>query len=51
MTLRGRVENGVVVLTGGPPLADGTVVNVIPVEEVAGPPLPPTRAEASLPSF
>jgi hypothetical protein len=41
MTLRGRVENGVIVLTNGARLADGTVVNVTPVEEVAGPCLPP----------
>ena len=40
MTLRGRVENGVVVLTSGTPLPEGTVVNVIPAEEVAGPSLP-----------
>jgi hypothetical protein len=37
MTLQGRVENGVVVLTSGVPLPDGTLVNVIPVEEIAAP--------------
>jgi hypothetical protein len=40
MTFQGRVKNGVVVLTSGAPLPDGTLVNVIPVEEVAGPSLP-----------
>lgn len=38
MTYLGRVKNGVVVLDGGSPLADGTVVKVEPV--------PPTRAGA-----
>jgi hypothetical protein len=37
MTLQGRVKNGVVVLTNGSPLPDGTLVNVVPVDEVAGP--------------
>ena len=36
MTIQGRVKNGVVVLTNGSPLPDGTLVNVMPVEE-AGP--------------
>jgi hypothetical protein len=35
MTLQGRVNNGVVVLTSGPTLPDGTLVNVMPVDEVA----------------
>ena len=37
MTFQGRVKNGVVVLTNGSPLPDGTLVNVMPVDEVAGP--------------
>jgi hypothetical protein len=42
MTLQGHVKNGVVVLTSGPALPDGTLVNVVPVDEVAGPAvLPP----------
>lgn len=39
MTFQGRVMNGVVILTSGAPLPDGTLVNVIPVDEVAGPSL------------
>jgi hypothetical protein len=36
MTLQGRVENGVVVFqNGSAPLADGTLVEVRPVREVA----------------
>jgi hypothetical protein len=35
MTLQGRVKNGVVVLTNGSPLAEGTLVSVTPVDEVA----------------
>lgn len=31
MTLRGRVENGVVILTRDHPLPEGTLVDVIPV--------------------
>ena len=37
MTFQGRVKNGVVVLSNGPPLPDGALVNVVPVEDVAGP--------------
>jgi hypothetical protein len=38
MTLRGRVENGVVVFpNGSAPLPDGTLVEVKAVPEVAGP--------------
>jgi hypothetical protein len=37
MTFQGRVKNGVVVLNNGSPLPDGTLVNVMPVDEVAGP--------------
>jgi hypothetical protein len=37
MTLRGRVENGVVILTGGAPLPERTLVDVVPVADVAGP--------------
>ncbi len=37
MTFQGRVKNGVVVLTNGSTLPDGTLVNVMPVDEVAGP--------------
>ena len=37
MIYQGRVKNGVVVLTNGPPLPDGTLVNVAPVDEVDGP--------------
>jgi hypothetical protein len=40
MTFQGRVQNGVVVLTGGAALPDGTLVNVIPIEEVTGPAFP-----------
>ena len=31
MTYRGRVQNGVVILEGGPPLEDGTLVRVEPL--------------------
>jgi hypothetical protein len=37
MTLQGRVKNGVVVLSRGSALPDGTLVNVMPVDEAAGP--------------
>jgi hypothetical protein len=37
MTFQGRVQNGVVVLTNGSPLPEGTLVHVMPVEEAAGP--------------
>jgi hypothetical protein len=37
MTFQGRVKNGVVVLTNGSLLPDGTLVNVMPVDELAGP--------------
>jgi hypothetical protein len=37
MTLRGRVENGVVILTAGAPLPEGTLVDVIPVADVPSP--------------
>ena len=36
MTIRGRVKNGVVILQNAPPLADGTLVQVTPLPEVAG---------------
>jgi hypothetical protein len=36
MTIRGRVKNGVVVLQNPPPLAEGTLVQVTPLPEVAG---------------
>jgi hypothetical protein len=35
MTFQGRVQDGVVVLSGGALLPDGTLVNVTPVEEGA----------------
>jgi hypothetical protein len=38
MTLQGRVQNGVVVLTNGASLPDGTLVNVVPVDETAAAP-------------
>lgn len=34
MTYRGQVKNGVVVLEDGPPLAEGTRVEVKPMEQV-----------------
>jgi len=37
MVYQGRVKNGVVVLSDGSLLPDGTLVNVMPVEDVAGP--------------
>ena len=37
MIYQGRVKNGVVVLSNGSRLPDGTLVNVMPVEDVAGP--------------
>jgi hypothetical protein len=37
MSLRGRVENGVVVFQSGPPLPDGTLVQVTPLPDRAGP--------------
>jgi hypothetical protein len=37
MIYQGRVKNGVVVLTDGPRLPDGALVNVMPVDDVAGP--------------
>jgi hypothetical protein len=40
MTLRGRVENGVVVFTNGSPLREGSVVDIITLDQVAGPTLP-----------
>jgi hypothetical protein len=49
MTLQGRVKNGVVVLTNGSPLPDGTLVNVVPVAEVAGPPGVPRGQKAPYP--
>src|SRR5271166_643139 len=36
MTLRGRVENGVVVFQNGAALADGTLVEVTPLKTDAG---------------
>jgi hypothetical protein len=36
MTLHGRVKNGVVILTDGPPPPDGTLVRVTPVDEITG---------------
>ena len=41
MTFQGHVKNGVVVLTNGSSLPEGTLVNVAPVHEAAGPSLPP----------
>jgi hypothetical protein len=38
MTYRGRVSNGVVVLEGVPPLPDGTMVSVEPIEIAEQPP-------------
>lgn len=35
MTYRGQIKNGVVVLEGNPPLAEGTEVRVEPVESGA----------------
>jgi hypothetical protein len=49
MVLRGRVENGVIVLANGARLADGTVVNVTPVEESPGPSLPAPGQEPPYP--
>jgi len=49
MTLQGRVKNGVVVLTNGSPLPDGTLVNVMPVDEVAGPSAVALGQEAAYP--
>lgn len=37
MTLQGRVQNGVVVLTDGSSLPNGTLVTVMPVDNGAGP--------------
>ena len=37
MIYQGRVKNGVVVLSNGSPLPDGTLVKVMPVDDVAGP--------------
>jgi hypothetical protein len=48
MTLRGRVEKGVVILTSGGPLPEGTLVEVIPVEGAAGPAIP---ARGQLPPY
>ena len=33
MTYQGTVQNGIVVLQGGPSLPDGTVVTVVPVRQ------------------
>jgi hypothetical protein len=44
MTYRGRVQNGVVVLDGAPPLVEGTVVNVEPLPEQNADPRPGTAA-------
>jgi hypothetical protein len=41
MTFPGRVENGVVVFPNGAPLPEGTLVNVMPVDEVVGPSVVP----------
>jgi hypothetical protein len=49
MTLQGRVKNGVVVLSGGSALPDGTLVNVMPVDEVAGPSIVPPGQEGPYP--
>jgi hypothetical protein len=46
MTLEGRVKNGVVVLTNGPPLPEGTLVRVTPVDEAAGAAAAPGASEA-----
>lgn len=52
MTVRGRVENGVVVFPNGPAPRDGTEVDVTPVPApAAGPgnyPVSPERREALL---
>ena len=45
MTVQGRVMNGVVVLPNGSPLPDGTLVNVTPVVDVAGPSMAPQGQE------
>ncbi|MCI0640498.1 MAG: hypothetical protein L0Y72_29660 [Gemmataceae bacterium] len=37
MTFQGRVKNGVIVLTNGSSLAEGTLVNIVPAEEVPAP--------------
>jgi hypothetical protein len=37
MTLHGRVKNGVVVFDSGSPLREGTVVEVVPLEDISGP--------------
>ena len=37
MTFRGRVKNGVVVIDGGSPLAEGTVVDVSPRQDESQP--------------
>lgn len=42
MTYRGRVQNGVVVLEGAPPLREGTVVTVAPLVESSAEPRPGT---------
>jgi hypothetical protein len=44
MTVQGRVENGVVVLPRGFALPDGTLVNVVPVDEAARPTSPQSQA-------
>jgi hypothetical protein len=40
LTFQGLVKNGVVVLTNGSQLPEGTLVKVTPVGQVAGPALP-----------
>jgi len=49
MTLEGRVKNGVVVLTNGPTLPEGTLVRVTPVDEGAGPSAAPPATEVPYP--
>jgi hypothetical protein len=49
MTLQRRVKNGVVVLSGGSALPDGTLVNVMPVDKVAAPAALPLGQEGRYP--
>jgi hypothetical protein len=39
MTLHGRVQNGAVVFDSGSPLRDGTRVDVVPLDDISGPPI------------
>jgi hypothetical protein len=49
MTLQGRVKNGVVVLTSGPTLPDGTLVNVVPVDKDSAPSIAPQDQQGRYP--